>query len=68
MSNGVEENEEIDGVSWEKDADVPEPVKKSSFGGSTIKPNYQRKFDTELSSFWPLSLCHCGIKDFGKNK
>jgi hypothetical protein len=40
MSNDVEENEDIGGVMWEKDADVPEPVGKSSFGGSTIKPNY----------------------------
>ena len=39
-SNEVEENEDIGGVMWEKDADVPEPAGKSLFGSSTIKPNY----------------------------
>ncbi len=53
------ENQEIDGVLWERNATVPEPVGKSSFGGSTIKENYQHLFETELSSFLaflPLSI------------
>eukprot|EP00957_Ditylum_brightwellii_P128968 9838409-Ditylum_brightwellii.AAC.1 len=43
----VGETDDINGVLWEKDIDIPLPEEKSCLGESQIKSKYKSLFDTE---------------------